>query len=81
MPVVPVSFVYGSRDWMDPRHAHALVSKLAVPASVRAARMFISSSRCACMSCRRVTLLQVHVVSNSGHHMCVLPQLVASMLR
>jgi hypothetical protein len=54
MPAVPVSFVYGSRDWMDPRHAHDLVTKLAVPASVRAARLFISQCRCACMAAGNV---------------------------
>ncbi len=31
---VPVSFVYGSRDWMDPQHAYDLAPKLSVPASV-----------------------------------------------
>ena len=34
---VPVAFIYGSRDWMDPQHAHSLVPSLAVPASVRVA--------------------------------------------
>ena len=34
---VPAAFVYGSRDWMDPQHAHDLVPKLAAPASVSSA--------------------------------------------
>ena len=42
---MPVAFIYGSRDWMDPQHAHELVPMLSVPASVSAAaaNAFVSS--------------------------------------